>query len=353
MEKQSFELVSAIQILRESHIIAWRRSQAFLPWFLLSSFVKACWILLTKNIDLIHLGDALLSPTGYLLRRTFRVPVVATVHGRDVVFSFKPYQIVVSWSLKRLDRIICVSKSTQERVLERGIPHWKTAVIPNGITIKNHQTKGRTDSPEPAKRFVEKAIAQPIDGKTILLTVGRLVARKGVNYFIREVLPGIVRSEKEAVYFVVGEGPHQSAIEQSIGELGLDSHVVLFGRVDKDLLSALYRIADIFVMPNIPVEGDMEGFGIVTLEACLECLPVVASDLEGIKDAITHGENGCLVDVRNTEKFISTIVGLIQDRSHRKELGTKAREFVISHFSWHDIGERYLGEFERVIKARY
>lgn len=352
MQKQSFELTISIQRLTESHVISWGRSQAFLPWFLLSAFAEGCWVLLTKNIELIHLGDALLSPLGYILGATFRIPVVATVHGLDVVFRFKPYQTLVPWFLKRLDKIICVSEETRHQVLARGIPQWKTTVIPNGITIGNHQPEEKSDSSMSIKKHVEKIINQNLNGKMILLTVGRLVKRKGVNYFIREVLPGILATEKEIIYFVVGNGSYLATIEQSIKELNLHSQVFLFGRVDKELLDSLYSIADIFVMPNIPVKGDMEGFGIVALEANLAGLPVVASDLEGIKDAIIHGKNGFLIDHKDIEKFISTIISLIREPSYSKEFGKRARQFVISHYSWHHIGEQYLKEFETVIKTK-
>ena len=324
----------------------------FLPWFLLSAFVKGSWIILTNNIELIHLGDALLSPLGYVLRKIFRVPVIATVHGLDVVFKFKPYQMIIPRFMKRLDKIICVSEQTKQQVLVRGIPQWKTIVIPNGITIRNHHTKLSSYSHANNRKEIEKVINQNLNGKTILLTVGRLVKRKGVNYFVREILPRILETEKDIIYFVVGSGSEQNAIEQSIEELKLHNQVFLFGRVDKDLLDSVYSIADIFVMPNIPIEGDMEGFGIVALEANLAGLPVVASDLEGIKDAVIHEENGYLVGTKDREKFVSTIINLIRDPSYREELGNKARQFVICNYSWEHIGVRYLKEFKTIIKTR-
>ena len=101
-------------------------------------------------------------------------------------------------------------------------------------------------------------------------------------------------------------------------------------------------------MPNIPIAGDMEGFGIVALEANLAGLSVVASDLEGIKDAVSHGKNGYLIDYKDTEKFISTIVSLIKNPSYRNEFGKNAKQFVTSNYNWHHIGARYLKEFENV-----
>ncbi len=350
MQKQSFELTKSIQKLYESYIISWGKSQIFLPWFFLSAFTKSCWIIITKNVELIHLGDAFLSPLGYILGVIFGIPVVTTAHGLDVVFKFKPYQMLIPRFIKHLDKIICVSEQTRQQVLMRGIQRWKTTVIPNGITIQNNQSKLLNNSHSDTRGYVEKMINQDLIGKTILLTVGRLVKRKGVNYFIRKVLPGILAIENEVFYFVAGDGFERNNIKHSIEELNLGNHVFLFGQTDKDLLDSLYSIADIFVMPNIPVEGDFEGFGIVALEAGLAGLPVVASDLEGIKDAVTHGENGYLIDSKDAKKFISTIINLIRDPSYNKELGNMASQFVISRYSWDRIGEQYLKEFKTVMK---
>ena len=348
MQRQSFELTTSIKKLAEAYIISWGNSQVFLPLFLLSAFFRGCCVFLTKNIELIHLGDALLSPLGYVLRSIFKIPVVATVHGRDIVFPFKLYQMVVPWFLKRLDKIICISEQTREQVLTRAIPLEKTVVITNGISIENHRFGIRSNFHIDS---VEKIINQSLDGKTVLLTVGRLVKRKGVNYFIRQVFPRVLETETKVIYFIVGKGPYRSVIEQSVRELNLQDRVFFFGQVDKELLDTVYAVADIFVMPNIPVEGDMEGFGLVALEANLAGLPVVASDLEGIKDAISHGENGCLIEYNNTEKFVSTISDLIRDPSRRKKFGKKAREFVISHYSWYRIGVQYLKEFESLMNG--
>ncbi len=76
---------------------------------------------------------------------------------------------------------------------------------------------------------------------------------------------------------------------------------------------------------------------------------MVTKDLEGIKDAVIHGENGYLIGIKDREKFVSTIINLIRDTSYRKELGNKARQFVICNYSWDRIGVRYLNEFDNVI----
>src|SRR5207302_8010578 len=129
---------------------------------------------------------------------------------------------------------------------------------------------------------------------------------------------------------IIGEGPLRELIETRIASLHLGDHVVLLGRVDDDTLRAAYHVTDLFVMPNIPVQNDIEGFGLVALEAAAAGRYVVASKLDGIPEAIIPGENGTLLDPLDSEAFATTILDLLADDEKRIALGEKARELVRS-----------------------
>ena len=122
--------------------------------------------------------------------------------------------------------------------------------------------------------------------QVILLTVGRLVRRKGVTWFVRHVLPHLPSS---VTYLVAGEGPMADEVVRLVAELGLGNQVRLLGAVDEDDRERLLLGADMFVQPNIPVSGDMEGFGLVLLEAAMRGTTTVASGIDGIVDAVVDG----------------------------------------------------------------
>jgi glycosyltransferase involved in cell wall biosynthesis len=124
---------------------------------------------------------------------------------------------------------------------------------------------------------------------------------------------------------------------------------VLVGRVDDDTLRAAYHLCDLFIMPNIPVQHDIEGFGLVALEAAAAGRYVVASRLDGIPEAIVPGQNGILLDPLDSEAFASTILELLADDEQRAMLGRKARKFVEGHYSWDIVAKRYQALFMRVI----
>jgi phosphatidylinositol alpha-1,6-mannosyltransferase len=110
--------------------------------------------------------------------------------------------------------------------------------------------------------------------------------------------------------------------------------------VDEELLATLYRGADTFVMPYIPVPGDMEGFGVVMLEAGLSGLPTLAADLEGIRDVVHPGENGELLPSRDAGAWVDAIVRMRSRNGSRAENAARARHFTLTHFGWDSIANR-------------
>ena len=342
MQKLSQSLTKEVGKLTPTSTIYWGGSTLFLPFFIVYAFLRAIFTVPRSNhVKLIHLSDALLTPLGLALRTLLRVPVVVTVHGLDVTYSNRFYQWLIPRCLKRMDKIICVSSYTRHQCIKRGVPAGQCVVIPNGVNMMefgDQYTQG-------GMRNIQHMAGQALRGRKALLTVGRLIERKGVVYFLTEVMPRILAQRQDFCYLIVGEGPQRELIENRITSLHLEGHVVLLGRVDDDTLRAAYHLADLFIMPNIPVQNDMEGFGIVALEAAAAGRYVVASRIDGIPEAITEGQNGTLLDPLDSEAFAATILDLLDDDERRKALGKQAREFVRDRYSWDIIARRYQGVF--------
>ena len=168
-------------------------------------------------------------------------------------------------------------------------------------------------------------------GKKVLLTVGRLVKRKGVAWFVEHVVP---RLDETYVYVVVGSGPERKAINAAVDRNRLAGRVVLVGPQPDSMRNRLLQSAHAFIMPNISVRGDIEGFGIAALEAGAYGVPVIASRLQGIPDAVIDGVTGHLVQEQNADEFLARIDSLALDRA-------KIRAEVVRRFSWDKIGADY------------
>jgi len=349
MEKINFLISLNLKKFTDLKLIFWSKSKKWFPFFLFYFLIKSSYILLKEKIDIIHLGDGFLSPLGLILKKAFHVPITVTVHGLDVTWGFWFYQVLIPRCLAGLDRIICVSACTREECSRRRIPEEKIVIIPNGIDASEFYLD--RDKKE-LRRILSEELRIGLQDKKILLSVGRLVERKGLGWFVSEVFPQILRLKKDVLYLIVGEGRLRDKLQKNIKKNDLIGKVFLLGEVSPRILKLLYNASDLFIMPNIPVEGDMEGFGLVTLEASSTALPVIASKLEGIKDAVEDGKNGFLIEPYNIQGFIDVIITLLEDDRRREKVGRDAQKYTLENYSCEKTAEKYYQEFKKVIKEK-
>jgi glycosyltransferase involved in cell wall biosynthesis len=308
--------------------ITWGGSQAHLVWFLPYVFLRVA--LTAHRYDVIHLGDAMLCAGGFL-PRLFGKQVAISVHGLDLTFAPRIYQAYLKVFL-RADAIIANSESTRRLAEGRGLHSVRAISI--GVPERYFAVS------RAAHRDAE--LEQRRAGRVALVTVGRLVPRKGVAWFVRNVLPRL----SNVLYVVVGVGAHRDEIERAAAETGMTDNVWLVGSVSDDRLLQLLGSSDVFVMPNIVVPGNVEGFGIVAIEASASGLPIVASRLEGIPDAVIDGENGQLVAPADAAAFVSTLAELVASPERRRNLGERGRAYTERHYSWPQIIAQYRALFE-------
>lgn len=328
IENYSFNLVRHFKKLhKEIYLVANKRGNIALPAFIPYSFLKCFWLIKKHQITHLHLSDALLAPVGYLLGKITGVRTIGTVHGLDITYPLFIYQKLFVPYVKKLDKIICVSRFTREQCVRKGVSYGKCIVIPNAVNDEFFIARPK----EKLRRFFEDKFHISLLGKKVLLATGRLVKRKGVCWFVRNVMPKL---GNRYIYLISGEGKEKSEIQQAIRENKLEKQIFLLGKTNFKTLRLLYNISDLFVMPNIKVKGDMEGFGIVIIEAGSAGLPVIASDIEGIKDAVIDGKTGWLIPCQNKQEFVQKI----KSSSFNSSM---VRKHVTDNFSWQRVIKKY------------
>ncbi|HEX7633272.1 MAG TPA: glycosyltransferase family 4 protein [Candidatus Saccharimonadales bacterium] len=341
MELFAYDLSNALATKTEVKLIKWGgtgRVKAVLvaiPYLTLRAF----FALLGGKIDVIHVQDGVLAPIGYLLSRLFRKPFTVVIHGLDLTFKNRLFRAVVPWSVQRASVVFCISQAAADEALRQGVATDKIQIIPLAVADKNYDKATRAS--------LLKELKLPDDSK-ILLTVGRLVKRKGVAWFILHVLPGLVERYPKLMYVVVGEGVDRPEIEEAINASNMSNHVRLLGRVSDAVAAAAYNGADVFVMPNINVPNDVEGFGLVLLEASMCALPVVAANTEGIKDAVTANKNGVLVGVKDTEGFRREISHFLDNPKAAQKFGQTSRAFTQMTYRWDVLADRYIEQYRKL-----
>lgn len=266
-----------------------------------------------------------------LRRRGVRIAAIA--HGLDVTEPNAAYQLAVKAVLRGLDVVLPVSRSTAKFCAERGATH--VVVVPNGVDLSRFERLADERSAGPAEAPRPGIQADDF----VLLGVGRQVRRKGFGWFVENVLP---RLPSRFRLVLVGDGPERAAIEQAARERGVSSRLLLTGLAPESELLEWFRRADAMIMPNVEIPGDVEGFGIVLLEAAASSVPAVAARLEGITDVVVDGETGVLVPSGDASAWTDTLLRLSEEPSRLRALGAAARERAIARSGWAGVASRYL-----------
>jgi phosphatidylinositol alpha-1,6-mannosyltransferase len=187
------------------------------------------------------------------------------------------------------------------------------------------------------------AIVHPgIDGSEIaperaatpsILSVGRLVQRKGFDKVIA-AMPDVLKKFPTARYEVVGDGPQRDELEALARHLGVSEAVTFRGAIDDEELRKAYARAWLFALPVRAIGDDVEGFGLVYLEAALAGLPAVGGLRSGAQDAIVEGETGLLVEGASQQEVTNALIALLQDPDRARSMGERGRERATREFTW-------------------
>jgi len=289
------------------------------------------------GITVIFGGSVLAAPLVWILARLFGRRAVVQVHGLDIVYRSALYQLLCVRWVKRCDRIIANSAFTATLAESKGVSSDRISVIPPGV--KPERFAGNSDVAATKKFF-------GLEGRRVILFVGRLARRKGVKEFIQESLPEIVAAVPQGCLVIVGGNPTESLTQRDdmvteiaaeASRLGLERHVMLLGSLSDEDVVKLYQASDLVVLPALATPDDVEGFGIVLLEAAAAGKPVVATRIGGIPDAVEQGKSGLLVDPGDYDALSQATVDLLSDEQKRLMMGAHARQRLSEQFTWEKI----------------
>ena len=302
-----------------SSVCGFGGSAVLLPVFFCVAFVR-CVVWTGTHV---HLGDAVLSPllpVLRLLRPGLRLSI--TVYGLDLTYPVGAYRWMLRRSLPSAHRIVAISRATADAAARLGVERTAIIVIPCGIDIPD------TPLPELHRDIV-----------TILL-LGRQILRKGTRWFLREVLPELQKSLPNVRVIIAGSGPEMPGILSDMTHLRLTAYVSAPGSVSDAEKQKLYETATVFLMPNIAVKDDMEGFGLVAVEAAAAGLPVVAAEIDGIRDAVIPDVTGQFFRSGDAADCIRSIKNIMMKKWHHEAMRDACRrgfstEIIISSYVAH------------------
>lgn len=369
MEKQSYELIAGLGKYYKTHVIAYQNSGNKTVWFTLLRAKIEAMLKAYPGISLIHLNDGSMGAACLWLQKSTGIPVVVTYHGLDITFPLAIYQRRIVPRLAQYAGAICVSEFTRSECIRRGFNEANTFTVKNGVDI------AMADIPSDPG-IVEKLRNRygiDVTGKQILLATGRPVKRKGFSWFIKQVMP--LLSEDTLLLMTGPMKEEPSFLEKNISSLPGGHHLQLLlgiasdagevnellkttqnvhhlGSIPYNDLLQLFSLADLFVMPNIRVDGDEEGFGLVALEASIRGTYVLAAGIEGITDAVIDGENGSLIPTGDAQAWAKKIKELLSDKPKLAILSEKGKHFTRDNYSWNNMVNGYKEVFDKLIGSR-
>lgn len=271
-----------------------------------------------RRIDLVHAHGPL--PCGHaamLLSKELGVPYVVSVHGLDAFSTVQVSGRAGEWC-RRISqrvyrssrRVICISESVREQVLEGTGSGCRTSVVYNGV------------DPE-----LFSPGSEPFSVEPIVLCVGNLLPIKGHEVLVRAVA-SLAPDFPALTLEIIGHGPELSRLQALTQRLQIGERVLYLGRQSRQQVAAAMRRCTVFALPS-----RYEGLGCVYLEAMSVGKPVIGCRGQGIAEIIQHGSNGFLVGTDNERELTLAITMLLRDEPRRRTLGAAARDTILERFT--------------------
>lgn len=267
-----------------------------------------------------------LLPVGnmaYILHRLFNIPYILQIHGMDLLQA-KSHPRKKGFAQKIIanaKKVVVNSKEVGEIVSDFSGRDDYTVVYP--VPNKYDQSKSKV-----AHSLQDR---YNLENKRIILTVGRLVQRKGFDITLA-AMNHVWQTHPETVYVIVGDGPDKERLQTMAKPHG--NQVIFTGRVSEEEKLAWFSLCDIFCMPARANDTDIEGFGIVYLEAASFGKPSIAGKIGGAKEAVLHETTGLLVDPNDMDEVAMAIQALLTDEQKRTKLGTQAQQRLQEKLTW-------------------
>lgn len=309
-----------------------------LGWFLLAGLVRAVRLAARRRPAIVLAGSGVTAPLAFIAARVCGAQAAVYAHGLDLVAPHVAYRLGWLPFLRRMDRCIVNSRHTAALAHAAGIATERITVLNPGVAPV------ASSDQDAASRFRAQ---RGLQGRRVLVSVGRLTSRKGILEFVERSLPAIVSGCRDAVLVVIGdEAPDALAgsskgmserIAQAARHHGLEDHVRILGPLPEAELFDAYEAADALVFPVRDVPGDVEGFGMVAIEAAAHGVPTIAFAVGGIPDAVLDGHSGWLVPAGDYATFADRVLQTL--RSPAPAAREDCRRFA-SRFFWDAFGIR-------------
>lgn len=305
--------------------------------------------------DIILAGSGLTAPIARYAARLAGAQTVIYTHGLDITVKHPIYRLFWLPAIRRADRVIANSQPTRKLCLEIGVNSNRLGVVYPGVDLPSEIHAQQKNGSEPLSPLDRSSLRNRynLGNRPVLLSVGRLSARKGLREFVEHALPEIVAAHPDTILLVVGDAPKdallaqsqtQDSIRASAKNAGVEENIRFLGKISDEELYGVYRSSDLHVFPVRTLTNDPEGFGMVAIEAAICGLPTVAFATGGVVDAVSEGKSGYLVKPNDYLAFANTVIEALKTSQTMQQ---SCIQFA-QQFAWPNFGAGILAQFSQI-----
>jgi len=308
-EGREFDKTHELDIVRiELESTEWGLASTKGLGFYWETIRKVLKLIKEHDIEEVHCGRVI--PEG-VIARALKLLAGARyncfVHGEDVetAATSREHSLIVKNVCKNASMLICNSENTANIVRKLGFDSGsKCEVLHPGVDTSRFEVAA------PDTSFRQK---MGWSGKRVLLTVGRLQRRKGQDFLIKS-MPALLNEFPDLFYAVVGRGECYDELISLVDQHKLHDNVCVYPDMDDEALIKCYQQCDIFILPNRTIDNDIEGFGMVLVEAQVCGKPVIAGDSGGTRETMNIGKTGHIIDCSSTENLLNGLSPILRNR---------------------------------------
>lgn len=261
---------------------------------------------------------------------------ILIAHGMEFFETFSSFPINIPGSIQKdfseAAFVIANSSATLKLALNAGANKAKSHIINPGIW--------EADLIRPGESQLNGRLTQ-LQSKRFIFTLGRMVHRKGFDLTIH-AFETLAAESPEIVLVIAGCGPLENAIKQQVQKSAHSQRIFFLGEISDTEKDSLFKECEFYMMPNRPLDNDMEGFGIVFIEANIYKKACIGGNNGGVPDAVEHAFSGLCVDSPDLDSITAGMKQLIDDKEFCRQLGQQGSERVSKKFLWNDLGAKFI-----------
>ncbi len=300
-----------------------------------------------RRVAMIHCGRAL--PEGvaaWLCRRAGGPRYACWAHGEDIstALTSRELTLLMRMVYGGAEVVFANSENTRRMLRELGIADNRLELVYPGVDTQRFRPD--IDATEIRQRIAPR-------GDMVLLSVGRFQTRKGHDLVIQAVAHLAHQQHRSFRYVIVGDGQERARLEALVDQCGVRDYVTFIGEVPGELLPHYFAACDIFVLPNRVEQNDVEGFGIVYLEAAASGKPAIGGRSGGVPEAVADGVTGLLVGGTDVDELAATIARLMDSEPLRRSLGDAGRARAVREFGWESAAARVSTIHSRLVNEKH